>query len=188
VIVVGGHSRKIGKSSVVATLISGFRECRWTALKITSHHHDAPSDEPFALTREIEATATDSGRYLAAGAERSFLLRASATQLEQAMCSLKPILHAATNVIIESNRIIDLLQPDLYLLVVDPTVDDWKASALRNLQSADAILLVRKERSTPSVPSLPSSVPWFAVEPPTYSSPELFNFVAQRLEAASGGD
>lgn len=188
IIVVGGHSRKIGKSSVVAALIAEFSWAQWTALKITSHNHDSAGVEPYALTEETAATATDSGRYLAAGAVRSYLLRASGAQLGKALSSLKPILNPAGNVIIESNRIIDLVQPDLYLLVVDPAVDDWKASALRNLSSVDAIVVVRKQRTVPTARALPRSVPQFVVEPPGYSSPELSNFVARRLQAASDVD
>lgn len=187
-IVVGGHSRKIGKSSVVAALISGLRDARWTALKITSHQHDAPDEEPFVLAEETEATSTDSGRYLAAGAERSFLLRASANQLERALSSLNPTFRTATNVIIESNRVVELLHPDLYLLVVDPSIDDWKASARRNLPSADAILLVETHFAPATVPALPRDTPRFPIKPPGYTSPELISFVARRLEAVSGVD
>jgi len=187
-IVVGGHSRKIGKSSVVAALISALSDARCTARKITSHRHSVAAGSPFFLAEETEATATDSGRYLAAGAERSFLLRASAKHLELALSSIKPILETATNVIIESNRVVDLLQPDLYLLVVDPTIEAWKASARRNLAAADAILLVRKQATPADLPTLPRGVPQFPVEPPGYTSPELFNFVVQHLVAASGGD
>ena len=34
-LVVGGHSRNIGKTSVVEGLIRRFRQKKWTALKIT---------------------------------------------------------------------------------------------------------------------------------------------------------
>ena len=34
-VVVGGHSRNIGKTSVVSGLIRRLREYHWTALKIT---------------------------------------------------------------------------------------------------------------------------------------------------------
>ena len=81
--VVGGHSRNIGKTSVVAGLIRRLRGGRWTAVKITQFGHGVCSrdgepagalpcpEHPFALTEEYEPVASDSGRYLAAGAERS---------------------------------------------------------------------------------------------------------------------
>ena len=37
IVVVGGHTRNIGKTSVVAGLISALREFNWTALKITQY-------------------------------------------------------------------------------------------------------------------------------------------------------
>ena len=38
-IVIGGHSRSVGKTSVVAGLISALPEFQWTALKITQYGH-----------------------------------------------------------------------------------------------------------------------------------------------------
>ena len=43
VIVIGGHSRNVGKTSVVAGLIAALPEFRWTALKITQHGHSVCS-------------------------------------------------------------------------------------------------------------------------------------------------
>jgi hypothetical protein len=39
IIVIGGHSRSVGKTSVVAGLISALPDFRWTALKITQYGH-----------------------------------------------------------------------------------------------------------------------------------------------------
>src|SRR4029077_19447425 len=38
-VVIGGHSRSVGKTSVVAGLISALREFHWTAVKITQYGH-----------------------------------------------------------------------------------------------------------------------------------------------------
>ena len=85
-LVVGGHSRNIGKTSVVEGLIRRFRQKKWTALKITQYGHGVCShageacgcetepEHPFALSEEYVAGPTDSGRFLAAGAERSLWL------------------------------------------------------------------------------------------------------------------
>ena len=86
-VAVGGHSRNIGKTSVAAGLIRRMRSRKWTAVKITQYGNgvcardggacecDPGSDQPFALSEEYEPNQTDSGRFLAAGAERSFWLR-----------------------------------------------------------------------------------------------------------------
>src|SRR5262245_33380654 len=77
-VVVGGHSRNIGKTSVTAGLIRKLRDRQWTAVKITQygnsicdHHTGACGCEPesgdeFELSEEYEPNDTDSGRFLAA--------------------------------------------------------------------------------------------------------------------------
>ncbi len=44
-VVVGGHSRNIGKTSVVCGIIGGLREWNWTAIKITQYGHGVCSHE-----------------------------------------------------------------------------------------------------------------------------------------------
>ena len=39
IIVIGGHSRSVGKTSVVAGLIAALPEYNWTAFKITQYGH-----------------------------------------------------------------------------------------------------------------------------------------------------
>jgi len=74
-VVVGGHSRNIGKTSVAAGLIRHLRDRRWTALKITQHGHGVCShhgeacgcetepDHPFTLSEEYEPSGTDSAAF-----------------------------------------------------------------------------------------------------------------------------
>jgi hypothetical protein len=97
-VVVGGHSRNIGKTSVVAGLIRKLRDRKWTALKITQYGNgvcanhtvaagcgcEPSGGEEFALTEEYEANGTDTGRFVAAGAERSFWLRVPSGELPRA--------------------------------------------------------------------------------------------------------
>src|ERR1700684_3040820 len=87
VIVVGGHTRSIGKTQLVCDVIAAFPEANWVAGKITQYGHGvcaqnghdcdcAPDEHVCALSWEHSAeTGTDSSRFLAAGAERSFWLR-----------------------------------------------------------------------------------------------------------------
>ena len=39
IVVIGGHSRSVGKTSVVAGLISALPELNWTAVKVTQYGH-----------------------------------------------------------------------------------------------------------------------------------------------------
>src|SRR5205823_8079864 len=80
-VVVGGHSRNLGKTSVTAGLIRKLRDRQWTAVKITQYGHgvcaqdgnacgcEAETGEEFAVSEEYEPNGMDTGRYLAAGAE-----------------------------------------------------------------------------------------------------------------------
>src|SRR5207245_2118841 len=92
-VVVGGHSRNIGKTSVAAGLIAALPHYNWTAMKITQHGHGICSaagepcgcaveyDHPYAISEESAPGASDSARFLAAGARRSFWLRTAVGQL-----------------------------------------------------------------------------------------------------------
>jgi hypothetical protein len=179
-IAVGGHSRGIGKTSVAAGLIRALPEFRWTAIKITQHGH---GERDCTLTEEHEPLgAGDSSRYLAAGAARSFWLRAPAGRLEHALPALREILAASVHAILESNRILEFLTPDLYLVVLDFSVPDFKASARFHLDRAGAFVLIDRGRARPPWAELVplDAVPVFRVAPPAYTCPPLIDFVRRR--------
>ena len=107
-IVVGGHSRNVGKTSVVEAIISSWPRYAWTAVKISSHWHTRktrPGTEEICRIDEeyFSNAATDTGRYLAAGATRSFWVRVRENRLEEALPSLMPVLNSNPYVIIEIN-------------------------------------------------------------------------------------
>src|SRR5580698_5850416 len=141
IVVVGGHTRNIGKTSVVAGLIAAMPEMQWTAFKITQFGHGmcSANGEPcdcttaehtIAISEERTGnTGTDSARYLAAGAARSFWVRTRQGDLSEAMPRIRKELAQAGNAIIESNSIMRFLRPNLYLSVLDPETADFKDSA-----------------------------------------------------------
>lgn len=154
IVVVGGHSRNIGKTSVVAGLIAALPAYDWTAVKITQFGHGVCSssgedcecatdpDHPLALTRETaSASGTDSARFLRAGARESLWLRTRAGELGFAMPALRRVLDRAVNAILESNSVLQFLRPDVYLVVLDPSTPDFKPSSRLYLDRADAFLL-----------------------------------------------
>ena len=79
-VVIGGHSRSVGKTSVVAGLISALREFDWTAVKITQYGHGicsangeacdcATGDHSWAISEERDRSGeSDTSRFLVAGA------------------------------------------------------------------------------------------------------------------------
>lgn len=159
VIVVGGHTRSIGKTQLVCDLIAAFPEINWIAGKITQYGHGvcaqngehcdcAPDDHVCAISWEKHASETDSGRFLAAGARRSFWLRTKQGFLAEGMPLLRTALHEAEaelpdaqrNLILESNTLLQFLRPSLYLMVLDPAKADFKDSARMQMDRASAVV------------------------------------------------
>lgn len=152
-VVVGGHSRNVGKTSVAAGIIAALPEYHWTAMKITQHGHGICSaagepcdcaieyDHPYAISEETAPNATDSGRFLAAGARRAFWLRTAVGQLGNAVGVIREIVESSENTIVESNSLLQFWKPDLYIVALDFATADFKDSALRYLDRADCIVV-----------------------------------------------
>ena len=203
VVVVGGHSRNIGKTSVVAGLIAALPEFAWTAVKITQYGHGicsangeacdcATADHTIAVSEERSRdSGTDSSRYLAAGARRSWWVRTQQGELHEAMPRVRKILAEAGNVIVESNSVLRFLRPDLALSVLDPAVEDFKPSALRYLDRVDALVVPEGsavESGWPGVSvGLLAGKPRFPFRPPLYCPPELVAFVRESLLQTTAG-
>lgn len=196
-VVIGGHSRNIGKTSVVAGLIAALPEFRWTAAKITlfghgiCSQHGEPCDCALAgehtwdISEELDRSGqTDTSRFLVAGAQRVLWVRARQGRLAEAMPQLRQELSSAENAIIESNSVLRFLKPDLYLPVLDFDQADFKASAREFLDRASAVLLNPPEgRARWQGVSLKpvSGRPVLRLEPPQYVTPELVDWVRARL-------
>jgi hypothetical protein len=201
-VVVGGHSRNIGKTSVVAGIIRKLRNRNWTAVKITQFGHGVCShageacgcevepEHPFALSEEYEPNKTDSGRFLAAGAQRSFWLRTPMGELARARTTLKKILAQNENVILESNSVLELIEPDLFLMVLDFSCEDFKPSSARFLDRADGFLVIDRGINAPLWEDIARGVwdqkPHFLVKPPAYVTNEVREFVENRLNTRTG--
>jgi len=175
-VVVGGQTKGVGKTSVGAGLIAALAERRWTAFKI-SLARDGEEYAGVEVREEIDAgSTTDSGRFLAAGAVRAFWVKARREDLAEAMARIRPEIEAAENVLIESNSVVGLLRPDVYLSVVDPAVADFKESARELIERADAVLAPEG-----SARKMGAGVPVLAIRPPVYVTAEVVEFVRRRL-------
>src|SRR5260370_3312658 len=160
-IVVGGHTRSIGKTQLVCDVISAFPRADWIAGKITQYGHGvcaqngencdcAPDEHVCAISWETQAdTGTDSARFLAAGAQKSFWLRTKQGFLAEGLPLLRTALHQAIEsggedlppVVVESNSLLQFLKPSLYFSLIDPSRDDFKDSSRAALDHADALVL-----------------------------------------------
>jgi hypothetical protein len=202
VIVIGGHTRSVGKTSVVAGLISALPGFHWTAMKVTQYGHGVCSangeacdcvtaDHSLAVTEERDRSGeSDTSRFLVAGAAHSWWIRTQQGHLAEAMPRIRKILAATQNTIIESNSILRFMKPNLYLTVLDPQTADFKVSAQTFLDRADAVLLHSAENSNDQGKnpawqrvSLKPVIdrPTFAIHPPNYVTPEVVEFVRARL-------
>jgi hypothetical protein len=197
IVVIGGHSRSVGKTSVVAGLIAKLPSYNWTAFKLTQFGHGRCSlngrpcqcetaDHAWAITEEKDWSGkSDSSRFLVAGAKHSFWVRTAQGQLDKAMPAIQRRLKDAENAILESNSILKFMQPDVYISVLDPATEDFKNSAQQFLGRADAVVLHRcgNGESRWQGISLPDR-PVFVIDPPDYVGSEVVDFVARRLGAA----
>jgi molybdopterin-guanine dinucleotide biosynthesis protein len=197
-IVIGGHSRSVGKTSVVAELISALREYDWTAVKITQYGHGvcsangapcdcATADHTWAISEERDRKGeSDTSRFLLAGAARALWVRTEQGRLAEAMPALRKRLDQSRYVIVESNSVLKFLRPDLYLTVLDPATADFKTSAREFLDRATAVIL--HHGSNPggsgwqgvSLKSV-AERPVFRITPPPYVTPEIVEFVRTRI-------
>ena len=197
-VVIGGHSRSVGKTSVVAGLIAALPQFNWTALKITQYGHGicsadgkpchcATDDHTRAITEEHDRSGeSDSSRFLVAGAKHSIWVRTRQGMLASAMPDIRRKIAGAENVIMESNSILQFMTPDLYLTVLDAGTQDFKYSAREFLDRAEALVLHRTdaEPQWDSVSLEPSEgLPRFFIEPPNYVTPEIVSFVRERLRS-----
>lgn len=165
----GGHTRSIGKTQLVCDIIAAFPKTEWIAGKITQYGHGvcaqngencdcAPEEHVCALDWETRAdTGTDSARFLAAGAKRSFWLRTKQGYLAEGLPLLRDALaevpsvewrvaseerkEKSTAVILESNSLMQFVKPSLYFAVIDPLREDFKESAQIALDRAHALVL-----------------------------------------------
>jgi hypothetical protein len=162
-IVVGGHTRSIGKTQLVCDLISALPAANWLAGKITQYGHGvcatnghdcdcAPAEHIVALDWETQRqSGTDSARFLDAGAARSFWLRTKQGYLAEGMPPLRQALASSEqssendgiNVIVESNSLLQFVKPSLYVAVLDGARDDFKDSARQMLDRADVFVFRR---------------------------------------------
>jgi hypothetical protein len=196
IIIIGGHSRDVGKTSVVAGLISALPEFHWTALKITQYGHGicaangalcdcATTDHSWAISEETDRSGkSDTSRFLVSGADQSFWVRTEQGRLAEAMPRVRRVIRSSRNVVIESNSIIKFLRPDLYITVLNPDRADFKVSAREFMDRADAMILHQtiREPQWQGVSLKPAAgKPIFQIKPPTYVTAEIAEFVRRQL-------
>lgn len=206
VIVIGGHSRSVGKTSVVAGIISELRGWNWTAVKVTQYGHGICSNHggpcgcavddqahSFAINDEQDRSGdTDTSRFLVAGAQRSIWVRTRQGFLAEAMPELRRTLSGVENVIFESNSILQFIRPDVYISILDFATADFKRSAHQYLDRADALIIHEKPAWSRELEPKWSDIsqkllegkPVFKVSPPQYVTPGIVRFIEKSLRSS----
>jgi hypothetical protein len=154
IVMVGGHTRNIGKTSVIEGIIAGLPEIQWTAVKITQFGHGVCSvnaepcdcvvaEHQFSISQERETdSGTDTSRFVAAGARRALWMRIRQGELVDGLAALRREIERDQFVIVESNSLRRFIEPTIYLQVIDPANSDFKLSAQQFFDLADAYLIV----------------------------------------------
>ncbi len=192
-LVIGGQASKVGKTSVVVAILTRFREFQWTAVKTTSHLHQPAHCELVALAddwriwKQISASSdNDTARFLAAGAKTALLLEAEDEAMPMAAAALQREIATCTHVVIESSRIVDFIQPDLFLMLLSAPGDQCKASVKERVQRADILLLQGARTNLP--PDLQAAMkhkPTFDFLIPIREDESWINAVAAKIGAGS---
>lgn len=196
-VVVGGNSRDIGKTAVVAGLIRALPQYPWTAVKLTLYGSEdlsvergesasASLDSPFSILEETDRSGeTDTSRFLVAGARRALWVRAWREKLQTAIPVLRQAIAGDAYVILESNSILRFYRPNVYLVVLDPAREDFKASACEFLGQADASLVLEPGLAHPAWQGVPSELlrarPTFPIRRDCSVTPEIAAFVEKQL-------
>jgi hypothetical protein len=214
VIVVGGHTRSIGKTQLVCDVIAAFPQAHWIAGKITQYGHGvcaqngdhcdcAPTEHACAINWETQSdSGTDSARFLAAGAQRSFWLRTKQGFLAEGLPLLRTALQETLRnmetdpppLIVESNSLLQFLRPSLYIAVLDPAKEDFKDSARVALDRADALIFRSlSEALPPATPTWTKLLARLLEEKPSVVQREgeplsdpLHALIQRALEAPAG--
>jgi molybdopterin-guanine dinucleotide biosynthesis protein len=199
---VGGHTRNIGKTSVVEGIIRATSELDWTAVKITQFGHGvcsvngeacgcAVSEHQFSITQERQRDkTTDTARFLAAGARRSLWVRTKQGELITALPAFKKRIEEDEFVIVESNSLRRFITPSIYLQVLDTANPDFKISAQQYFDLSDAFVLVERSGGTRE-PSMSTALlareiernkPCFTVkEEERFISDEVIQYIREKL-------
>jgi hypothetical protein len=151
-LMIGGASRNVGKTTLVSNLISHFSKThKIVGLKIKTisdndqFFHGSNSQLPFenfSLIEEFELeNEKDSSLMLKNGAKRAFRLKVHHTKLLEAFKFFMSQLNDETLIICESNSLRKVIIPDLYFIIKFQNQDNMKTSAIELEKYADKIIL-----------------------------------------------
>ena len=168
VIAVGGEAKNIGKTTLVCNIIAAFPQIGWTAIKFSTHAHVPVNVELVIETKGISiwrqscaGDDSDTARFLKAGAQRGFLVLSEPSDHRMVSEILRKQLPPAAHVIIESTQVAELLNPDLFLLVINSAAVKLKKPAPKLFESANAFIRRAGEGLATGIELNPAGKPIF---------------------------
>jgi hypothetical protein len=150
-ILVGGETRKCGKTALVCAILRAFPGRRWLAVKVTPHRHSEENPE-----------GGDTARYLRAGAAEARLVEAEGAE---AAALVEELAREWSSCVVEGTGVGAWLEADCRLLVRSSSCE-WKAVAADEVFRPDAY--VGEARADDKRPSFVAG------------SEELLRFLAER--------
>jgi len=150
-IIVGGTGRNIGKTTLAETLIKKLnRFGPVVGIKISNikpeglefhGNHDVQSNEDFSIWEETSTNGNkDSMRFLKAGAQKSFFIQTGDAFLKDAFKEVQNHLSGKEIVVCESNSLINIMKPAVFLMVKGESNGASKAYVDELLKRADHVL------------------------------------------------
>jgi len=187
VLVIAGSGRGVGKTAVGCALVAAMPEFSWVAVKVTSHRHDAGEE----LWEELNfCSDKDTGRYLAAGARRAFLIAGvTDSQAAELVVEARSRTSLCDALLVESNRIsagavANRGEAAVSIAVLSGEEAEWKPSLRDCAGHVDALVLadglLTDEFTSPFLRK-----PVFSLRAGEWSVPELVRFVRSRLLMAN---
>jgi hypothetical protein len=183
VLVIAGSGRGAGKTAVGCALMAAIPEFSWAAVKVTPHRHDVGEE----LWEELDfRSEKDTGRYLAAGARRAFLVSGAADlQAAELVSETRSRASLCDALLVESNRIAAGTvarrgEATVSLAVLAGPEAEWKASLRESAGMADALVLADGVSPEEFISPF-ARKPVFGLATGKWSVPELVRFVRGRL-------
>ena len=152
IVTVSGTCSEVGKTTLVCELLA--RLPGWAAIKVTRGHYRSCGrdpdtccvsgllgDEPrvFSDRADTDVEDKDTGRYWAAGAaDVRWVVVARGQEAEGIACALSE-LGDYPGVVVEGNRVVESLDPDLAVMVALPEQKEIKVSARRIVGRMDGL-------------------------------------------------
>jgi len=178
IIVVGGSGRGAGKTALICGLIRALPELPWTAVKITSHAHGVA--EP-VFEETVAGHGTDTGRYLAAGARRALLVKAHEDTYSSLLRTILDEQSPQSNLVFESNSVLNHLRPSLCLAVATRLQGGHKASYELVERCMDASVALGGHDHV-----IPGERIHFHLQSLERISPPMIAWLRERLEGTAG--